>query len=649
MKKAEMLAYNGKMLRINLTSGEIEERDYTDQYQYSDWLGHIAVKLLYEELPSWVTPFDPYNRLIFSTGVFMGTTVPGACKVSASTLGPLTGGWASGSCDSYAGMEMKHAGYDHLVIQGRAHRPSYLWITDETVEIRDATELWGKTTWETLDLIREELNDPTLHVLSIGPAGENLARNACIIQDWNRAIGRCGTGAVMGSKNLKAIVCKGKKSINVADVEKFGEKVFEIRERINNSPHPETEYFKKYGSLGANYIVKQDADGVAYKNFQEGRWPDDIYPNLDMRKIIDKYEVAKRGFPGCAIRCSRAVRITEGPYKGLECEINQWEVMGGLMAKCCIKEPTFAIKYNALCSQMGMDVDGPSGAIAWAMECFDRGILTKEDTGGIEINWGDEEVVLDLTRKMCYREGFGNILAEGCYRAASIIGRGSEKYAIHIKKQDLYETLRGTNGWALGAMTASRGGGHTTGSSWWGLISVKIDDETAYKLLGIPNFSKARDPLSYEGTVDEVYYNEILHRICNSTGICLYNTVMQDFDFINLQDIAELLTYATGKEYTVKDLETIAMRQLNMEKAFNLKFTDFSRKDDMPQDRHFEPIPTGPNAGWTWDKGKVEEMLDEYYEKHGWSKETSFPKKETYEKYGLGEVVHDMEKMGKLG
>jgi len=645
MRKTEIYAYMGKTLRINLSSKKVSEEDYSSHY--ADWLGGLAVKILYDELPDWVTPYDVRNKIILSVGALIGTLAPGACKMSAATLGPITGGWAYGAIDSYVGMELKHAGYDHLIIEGRANKPCYLWITDGAVEIRDASNLWGKTTWDTLDSIREELQDPSLHILSIGPAGENMARGACIIQDRSRALGRCGTGSVMGSKNLKAIVCKGKKPIKVADKERFNIKVHELRARISESAG--TEAFKKYGSLGNQFDIKQKVCAIAYKNFQDCSWPDDIYKKLDLRKLIDKYEVAKQGFPGCALCCGRHLVITEGPYKGLSTEANQWEMMGGLMAKLAVEEPTFAFKMNAYCNQMGMDIDSPSGAIGWAMECYEKGILSKEDTDGLEITWGDEKVILELTRKMCYREGFGDILSEGCARASTIIGRDSEKYAMQTKNQDLYETLRGTNGWALGTLVSTRGGGHTTGAPWWEHKSIQIDDENAQKLLGISNFNQARITTGYEGKPDMVYQGEILSRICNSTGICLFNTVFQNFDYINLHDFAELLSAASGQEYTIEDLEFIAMRQLNLEKAFNLRFTNYTKEDDMPQPRNFDPVPSGTLAGWQLDKRKFEIMLEKYYTQHGWDIKTSYPTRETLEKYGLSRAAIDLEKIGKLG
>ena len=228
-------AYAGHILRINLSNGEVK-KEPTLRYA-REWLGStgIAIKILYDELKSWVTPYDPANKIVFGTGALMGTPAPGACKMSASTLGPRTGGWASGCCDSYVGGELKCAGYDMIVIEGKAHCPVYLWIQDDSVEIREASHLWGKTTWETLDILREDLQDPSLHVLSIGPAGENVVRGACIIQDRARAFGRCGTGAVMGSKNLKAVVAKGTRAVKVADRERFMEVVRKVREMFKTA------------------------------------------------------------------------------------------------------------------------------------------------------------------------------------------------------------------------------------------------------------------------------------------------------------------------------------------------------------------------------------------------------------------------------
>jgi aldehyde:ferredoxin oxidoreductase len=638
-RKDGVHAYAGNILRINLSNGEVK-KEPTLRYA-REWLGStgIAIKILYDELKSWVTPYDPANKIVFGTGALMGTPAPGACKMSASTLGPRTGGWASGCCDSYVGGELKCAGYDMIVIEGKAHQPVYLWIQDDLVEIREASHLWGKNTWETLDTIRKDLQDPSLHVLSIGPAGENIVRGACIIQDKARAFGRCGTGAVMGSKNLKAIVAKGTRAVTVAERESFMEVVRKVREMFKTARN--LDNMRKYGTL--QLMEKKQATGVNYKNFQETWFPEAMAERIDPKKSIDKYMVARQNFPGCVIGCGRHLHITEGPYAGLVTEANQWEVVPTLQGRFGIQEPTFMYKANALCNQLGLDVDAAGGAIGWAMECYEKGILHDEDTDGLTLHWGDAGVALELIRKIGYREGFGNILAEGCARAADLVGRESRYYAMHIKGQDLYETCRGALTWCLGATTSTRGGGHTTGAID---MLPGADVEKAKSIYGVDNPDKV---LEYEGKAKMTAYMEALHRVNNCLGICHFNTIWGNLDLIDFPQLAEMYSAATGWETSVEDLKRMGEKQLNLEKAFNLRFTMFDRRDDMPPQRDLsEPIPTGPLAGWKMDEDKYNRMLDEYYDFHGWDRETSFPKRETLVNLGLGHVADDLEKIGKL-
>jgi len=377
MTEGPPFSYAGKILRINLTNQEVRIEP-TLRYA-REWIGSsgIAVKILYDELRSWMTPYDPANLLIFGVGALQGTPAPGACKMSASSLGPMTGGWASGCSDSYVGGQLKYAGYDTVVIEGRASRPVYLWIENDKVELRDASRLWGATTWETLDRIREELGDRNLHCVSIGPAGENLVRGACIIQDKGRAFGRCGLGAVMGSKNLKALVARGTGSIKVARPEAFMEAVSDVRAMFEKAKSRDN--FRKYGTLSC-LSRKQEVCGLSYRNFQECAIPDDMLQAIDPRKTIEKYEVSRQSFPGCVIGCGRHLHITEGPYAGLKTESCQHEAMGTLQTRLAITEPTFLFKANALCDQLGLDVDAAGGAIGWAMECYQRGIISEKDT-----------------------------------------------------------------------------------------------------------------------------------------------------------------------------------------------------------------------------------------------------------------------------
>ena len=556
----------------------------------------------------------------------------------------MTGGWASGCIDSYVGGQLKFAGYDSLIIEGRAHSPVYLWIYDDQIEIRDASHIWGKTTWEALRVLRKDFNDPNLHIISIGPAGENLVRGACILQDKSRAFGRCGSGAVMGSKNLKAIVVKGTGKIKVAKPQKFMDSVMRIRKMFKKGKS--FEKLQRYGTLSA-FPLKQENCAIQYKNFQECVLPEEIAKIVDPRKTIDKYEVSRQSFPGCAIGgCSRQLYISEGPYAGLQAECPQWEVFGTLQGRLAIKEPAFMIKVNALCNQLGVDVDMAGGAIGWAMECYQRNIINESDTDGLKLNWGDAGVVLELIKKIAYREGFGNLLAEGCAKAADILGRNSSYYAINIKGQDLYETCRGALGWCLGTITSTRGGGHATGAT----IAEFWPESVLEKSKSIFGVNNPNTPLEYDGKAKMVSYMEILHRINNSLGICHINTTWWDAEYMDLIHLAELYSLATGWNTTIEDLKYIATKQLNLEKAFNLVHTNFERNDDMPAQREMnEAIPYGKLAGWKFDKEKLNKMLDEYYEIHDWNKKTSFPTRRILKKLGLEDVVEDLRKIGKLG
>lgn len=642
-KEENLYAYAGKILRINLSNGKIWTEP-TMKYA-RQWIGStgIAVKILYDELRPWVTPYDPANKVIIGAGALIGTTAPGSNEVSASTLSPVTGGWGSGNSDSYFAGHLKYAGYDLVVIEGRAHTPVYLWIQDGHVEIRDASHLWGKTTWETLDMIREEHADPRLHAVSIGPAGENLVRGGCLIQDKGRAMGRCGTGAVLGSKNLKTIVVKGTGAITVADPGRFMETVARFRERFKKANC--VEPMNKYGTLWI-FPRKNETCGHDYKNFQETYLPAEMAEAVDPRNACEKYTVAKSSFPGCAFGgCGNHLYINDGPYAGLKTESCQWEVMGTLQTRLAVRDPSFMFKANAYCNQLGLDVDMAGGTIGWAMECYQRGIIDEKDTDGLRLEWGDAGVALELMRRISYREGFGDLLAEGCVRASDIMGRNSSYYCHNIKKQELYEACRGSNGWALGVAVSTRGAAHTTGA-----VAIEgvpnLDVGRQMEVYGVDNADK---PLEYEGKAKLVQYMEIVDRIANCLGMCMFQTTYLNIELLGPPELAELYSAATGWKTTKQDFQRMAMQQLNLEKAFNLRFTDFDRKNDMPTPRDLhEPIPTGPLAGWKIDEEKWNKMLDDYYDLHGWDRETSYPKRETLADLGLDYVADELEKIGKL-
>ena len=401
------------------------------------------------------------------------------------------------------------------------------------------------------------------------------------------------------------------------------------------------------------FNFKRETGTINYKNFQYLNIPDNYAIKVDPTKTVNKYKIGNRSFPGCAFNgCGQLLQINEGPYAGLTAENNQWEVFENIQTRLAIQEPTFMLKANSLCNQLGVDVDLIGGTVGWAMECYQRNIINKEEADGLELNWGNANAVLELIKKICFRDGFGNILSEGSLRASRIIGRNSEYFALHNKGQDLYEVCRGDLGWCLGACTSTRGGGHTTGAVT--CETVPIDKKKrnnwikkAKLVYGVDNPHKI---LEYEGKAKMVLYMEIQHRINNCLGVCHFNTVWSNPEYIGLTELLNLYNAATGNNILLENFEKHALRQLNLEKAFNLKFTNYDRKDDMPNLRDMmEPIKGGNLNGWKIDQGKYNKMMDEYYNIHGWDKNTSYPTEKTLLDLGLKEVVYDLKKIGKLG
>ncbi|MBE7461511.1 MAG: hypothetical protein HS112_13390 [Zoogloeaceae bacterium] len=645
MNEAQRYAATGKTLRINLTSGETWIEDTYDEFR--TWLSGYgySAKVLFEELPKWVTPYDPRNRVIIYSGVLIGTFAPGAAKVGISTLGPVTGGWANGQADSHFAVDLKECGFDNVILEGISRRPCYLYLTDNNVEIRDATDMWGMTTKETLQAVRDAIGDPQAHVLSIGPAGENLVRAACVIQDEARAVGRGGMGAVLGSKRVKAIVARGTKPIRVADSKKFLEAIKDIDARIGRSPVK--KIWMGYGPTGT-FVHKQKI-GIPFKNFQHCQLDEDLVDEINSITLQDKYGTHKIGYPGCRMPCGKMMHITDGKYAGTKAPMNQLEIIGTFMGRLAVRTGAFQVVVNAKCNAMGIDVDAAGGPIGWAMECFERGILTTKETDGMELEWGNEEQILTLIEKMSKREGFGNILAEGAAGAADIIGRGSERYAMHTKRMDLYELCRSSNGWGLGVTVSTRGGGHVTSSPAYEQLAVPPEDTACLRELGMSGHD-AWDPHDYERKHILVGYSEIITRLCNNTGICVFHSSWGDPDLINVSDIAKMVTAATGEEFTADDMRRIATRQLNMEKAINAKFTAFTKKDDYPPERELEePVSRGIFKGWKLDRDKWTEMLERYYRMHKWDTDTSYPTRESLSELSLDSVADELEKMGRLG
>ncbi len=634
----KMHAYAGKILRVNLSSEKITIEPIT---KYTTrFLGGRGINqwILYNEVKPGIWPFDPANRLVFGTGVLVGTPAPGACRYTVDSKNVYTGGVGSANSGGHFGPELKFAGYDHVVIQGRSRKPCYLWIDDDKVEVKNAEHLWGKTTWETDDLIREELKDDDIQLADIGPAGENLVRAACIINNGARAAGRCGLGAVMGSKNLKAIAVRGTGAIEVAEPQRFMKLAEELLEKINNAPR--MDFFKPYGTMTVAQHDNDNWSGCPVRNFQDGYW--EKSKNMRCEDLVKRFSKRSLGCFSCPISCSHWLSIPAGEFKGVSGEGFDTNTINNFGYKLNINSWPAIIKAHVLCSQYGLDVDNTAGSIAWAMECYQRGILTKEDTDGLELEWGNYKAVLELIKKIAMREGVGNLLAEGSKRASDKIGRGSQKYAMHIKEQDLYETLRYRKGWALGVIVSPRGGGHLRGAP---AFEGNVSPGEAEKYYGVRT---AADRKAYEGKAKIVTWMENFKAVLDSVGICSLLSWWKSPHLIGPEDVASLLEAATGRHVDVQEIMKIGERIHNVEKAINVR-VGMKRKDDSPPDRFFkEPIKSGPGKGDILERDKFEKMLDEYYELRGWDKRTGLPTRSTLEGLGLKEVADELEKYGKI-
>jgi len=517
VRKREIYGYTGKSLRVDLTTGTISTEPTIKHAK--KWLGAQGINqwILHNELKPWVSPYEPANRIIIGCGPLVGTLVPAACRASISSKSTFSYGVGSANLGGHFAPELKFAGYDHIVLQGRARTPVYLWVDDERIEIRDARGVWGKTTRETEDLIKEEIGDEDIQIMSIGPAGENLVRGACVIANRNRAAGRCGLGAVMGSKNLKAVAVRGTGVVEVAHPDRFMQAVDDAWERLEKSKG--LGVIRKYGTVGV-FPGENEICSIAYKNFQSSRMPQEQVEKLHPDIFKETYMKRDMACFGCPLHCDKYYRVDHGPYAGLATEGFQLDAVANFGGKLAIEYAPAIIKGCALCDELGLDEVNATVVLAWAFECYQRGILAQKDTDGLKLEWGNYELVFELLRKLAYREGFGNILAEGCKRASEIIGRDSGYYVLHTKGQELHEEVRMPIGWGFGTCVATRGGGHTTGAPVWEIMNM-VDPTVAEftaKVVGV----KTLDPTAYEGKPKLIVYIERLQGLINSLGPCMF-------------------------------------------------------------------------------------------------------------------------------
>ena len=623
--------YAGKILRVDLTCGRLT---FESTAKYADrFVGGRGINawILFNELDVTVRPLDPENMVLFGVGPLVGTLSPFGSRISIDTKNAFTGGVGSANCGGHFGAEMKHAGFDTLVFTGRAEEPVYLWLHEGEAELRDAHKIWGNTTWDTEHAIREEQRDDEVRVIGIGPAGENLVKSACVISDRSKAAGGSGVGAILGSKNLKAIAARGTQSIAIAEPERFIKAVDAAREKIEQFPKAAKYRVDGYYGVESNYgSPAWEAGFRPVRNGQDEYWdPEKI--KLVSGDAMKKYRTKILACSSCPVGCMPWMLVPDGPYS-IEGEGWWNNSSNSFCTRVDCTNPEAAIKAHLRTNQLGLDGDNVSVVIAWAFECYERGLLTKKDTDGLELTWGNHDAVLSLINKIAYKEGIGELLADGVKVAAERLGKGSEDFALHIKGQDTVDGVRISKGWGFGVVTSPAAGRHLRGATH-SFIPAEF--------------------LSYNGVPYSVYMQEQFKAIVDMTGTCLYNNGLLSWETKAAPDsakyIAELTSSLTGMELSPESFMRIGRQVNNLEKAFNVLHGGFGRKDDHPPKRYWEePVKSGPYQGEHIDHETWERMLDEYYTMQGWDQETGLQKKSMLLELDLPEVIDKLDSKGLL-
>lgn len=594
-----MNGWTGIILRVNLTTGEIK-KEPTNLQDAKLFIGArgLASKILTDEIDPKIDPLSADNKLIFAPGPLSGTMAPSMGRYDVVCKAPLTGLLAASNSGGSFGPEVKFAGYDMIIIEGAAKKPVYLWVNDDKIEIRDASDIWGKNVPDTTEALRAA-TDEDAKVACIGPAGEKKVLYASIMNEMHRAAGRSGVGAVMGSKNLKAVVVVGTKPISVADPEAFEKAVMIARKKISEHPVGGTG-LRVYGTDVLTNILNS-VGSLPTRNFHEG-----YFPNADKfggETLSAKYLTRPRGCFSCIISCGRATKVTNPKFAG-EGEGPEYETAWGFGSDCGIDNMDAIVKANFICNELGIDTITCAATIACAMDLYESGFITAKDTGGMAVKFGDVETMVKLVEMIGNRDGFGDQLAEGSFRLATRYGH--PEFSMSAKKQEMpaYDP-RGVQGIGLHYATSNRGGCHVRGYT----ISPEV--------LGVP-FKV--DQHATEGKPALVITFQNLTAALDSTGSCLFTTFG-----IGAEELAALLSAVTGVAYSVDDFMKAGDRIWNLERVFGLKSAITGKDDRLPDRMTKEPIPSGPSKG---EVSHLDKMLPEYYSLRGWdSKGVPTPEK----------------------
>jgi aldehyde:ferredoxin oxidoreductase len=617
-----MKGVGGQTLHIDLTSGKIEKTPLDEQMIRKYLLGAgFLSKMLFDMIPEGTEPLSAENVLGFATGLLTGSMFPQSSRHVIAALSPLTGIWGESHAAGFWGPELKFAGYDAIIFTGASDRPVYLHIEDSKVELLDASGIWGKDVFET-DAILRAKHSRQSRVLSIGQAGENLVRFAAIMNDRDRASARSGLGAVMGFKKLKAICVRGTGKLDVADPVNYLKHMDELYKRMLANPF--TSGRAEFGTTSLIELMQHIGRLPTY-NMQQGVF--DGYEKIGGHAINRGYLIKPRADWSCLQRCGRFTSVSNGPY-AYRGGSPEFESQAALGSRCGNDNIESVLYSHHLANKYGMDTISLGGTISWAMEVWEKGILTAEDTGGIDLSWGNHESIVRLTKMIAFREGFGDLLAEGSFRAAKRIGHGSEEFVMAVKRQEIAgQEPRAQKSMGLAAVTAARGADHLY--SFPVLDEVGFDDEIR-KRFGekyLPQMADRLNP-TYKGIMVKECEDYMV--VVESVGLCKYGTqIPPEFYY---EDVALGLRIHNGLDLKVGELKTIGERIVNLNRLFNARF-GITRKDDaLPGRLVKEQAPVGPSKGQVVE---LDSMLNEYYTHRGWDLKTGLPSRRTLRRLNL--------------
>jgi len=590
-----MESYKGKILEVNLANGSIAhstlEQDILRRFIGGSGL---AAKLFLDRVSPDVDPLSGENILFIMTGPLAGTALPGVSRLAAGFKSPLTNIWGESNCGGNFGPELKFAGYDGIAIAGISDRPVYLFIDDDQVEIRDASDLWGRDIYETTDLLKERIGGRrNAKVLAIGPAGENLVSYASAINDKDAVLGRCGTGAVMGAKKLKAITVRGSGKVEPAHPAEFEKLRKHIMEKVRASAT--TYKLRKYGTDGGMVDGAMSGD-LPIKNWSLGK-NIALASKIDGATLSEKYLTRTHACYGCPVACKRVIKVEEGPYNTDEGPGPEYETCASFGSLLMVDDLAGIVKANEVCNRYGLDTLSCGATIAFAIDCFENGIIGKQDTDGIELKWGDMGAILKMVNKIARRDGFGDTLAEGSKRAAQKIGKNAYNNAIEVKGLELpMHDPRAGHGLGLAYATSVRGGCHLT--------HIVAYAETGTFVAPEIGLHGDYDPKTSEGKAEMTIVSENLAMVVNSAIICQFVLLS-----LSVWDVLDMLRTTTGFDYDLKEMMECGERTWLLKRGLCNIMGVRAADDRLPQ-RILTPTNEGGAAGSVPD---IDLMLKQYY------------------------------------